>query len=412
MAVPEKDNVSEIDLFSALGLGGGGAGASTSAGKDGFDDELSDLFGARKSRSSASKGDDELLDIFTTSGSPTRSSSSKGSARRGADAKVAQEREAQLKEKAIRSRQWKEELERKKREQLKAEEARRKESESEAAKEEPARPQKSEEPQASSVASKAASPAKEAKEIITVKANPVLLDDKPAPASRDAWDSREGVTYSGRYGRTSASTSTAAGTSSGVGPVPGGVSGGAQPVGAREARDIMDARQPRREPRIHDARATQPLPSQTEASASFSPQARKPHAAGMSQKPYGGASAMPQHPGASGPRVAHQQDPRAARPDQRPYQQPQRVAPSMQGMPQDPTRSRAAYQEPYPTSPSQELRQGAPLDPQPEEPPIPATHGKGRAKDDPLGIVLIVLAVLCVLVAASLLTGLWDISNL
>lgn len=35
-----------------------------------------------------------------------------------------------------------------------------------------------------------------------------------------------------------------------------------------------------------------------------------------------------------------------------------------------------------------------------------------QSKESPLGIVLIVLAVLCVLVAASLLTGLWDISNL
>lgn len=35
-----------------------------------------------------------------------------------------------------------------------------------------------------------------------------------------------------------------------------------------------------------------------------------------------------------------------------------------------------------------------------------------QGKESPLGVVLIVLAVLCVLVAASLLTGLWDISNL
>lgn len=35
-----------------------------------------------------------------------------------------------------------------------------------------------------------------------------------------------------------------------------------------------------------------------------------------------------------------------------------------------------------------------------------------QSKESPLGVVLIVLAVLCVLVAASLLTGLWDISNL
>lgn len=35
-----------------------------------------------------------------------------------------------------------------------------------------------------------------------------------------------------------------------------------------------------------------------------------------------------------------------------------------------------------------------------------------QGKESPLGVVLIVLAVLCVLVAASPLTGLWDISNL
>lgn len=39
-------------------------------------------------------------------------------------------------------------------------------------------------------------------------------------------------------------------------------------------------------------------------------------------------------------------------------------------------------------------------------------QSEGAPKESPVGIVLIVLAVLCVLVAASLLTGLWDISNL
>lgn len=96
---------------------------------------------------------------------------------------------------------------------------------------------------------------------------------------------------------------------------------------------------------------------------------------------------------------------------ERPYQQPQpRAAQPMQGMP--PEGRPRGYQEPYQPSPSQDLRQGLQPDMQPDEPQVPATRGKGRAKDDPLGIVLIVLAVLCVLVAASLLTGLWDISNL
>lgn len=410
MATPEKDNVTEIDLFSALGLGGSGSAASSRPSDDGLDDGLSDLFGSKRSSSSAkgnSLDDEVLLDIFTTGG-PASQRSSKGGRR--TDAKVAQEREAQLKEKAIRSRQWKEELERKKREQIRAEEAARREAE-EAAAESESPASKSPEPSATSAsaAKKAAStpaakepePArsKESKEIITVKANPVILENKSAAESRDSWEGRDGVSFSGRYGREV------------------GVSGAGPAAGAREPRDVAEGRQPRRDHPVRDGRATQPLPTKpSDMQGAFTqplPQQQPRNAAvqgrpAPSAQPYGAPGAGPQ-PGARG--GVHPQEAWPPRAEQRPYQQQPQPRPSQppQGFSQDPAgRPRmAAYDG---RNPSQDLRQSAPV--QPEEPSMPAPRGKGRAKDDPLGIVLIVLAVLCVLVAASLLTGLWDISNL
>lgn len=64
----------------------------------------------------------------------------------------------------------------------------------------------------------------------------------------------------------------------------------------------------------------------------------------------------------------------------------------------------------YPAAPSQPVEH--PRSAKEAKPKRDPNRVPPQAKESPLGIVLIVLAVLCVLVAASLLTGLWDISNL
>lgn len=79
------------------------------------------------------------------------------------------------------------------------------------------------------------------------------------------------------------------------------------------------------------------------------------------------------------------------------------MAPEHQPMP-------SAYQQQAPQQASQQVdrkqRKKKEKGPKRDVPRSP------QSKESPLGVVLIVLAVLCVLVAASLLTGLWDISNL
>ncbi len=144
MAAPEKNEVTENDLFSALGISAGGSSTSS---KPKPSKPLSDTPKAgnknSQKKSSGDLSEDALLDIFgsgssskkpssNSSSKPAKSGSSPSSSKRSSEAvrkQVSQaqrrkvdpkrdaERAAQLREKAIRSRQWKEELQRKRREQ-------------------------------------------------------------------------------------------------------------------------------------------------------------------------------------------------------------------------------------------------------------------------------------------------------
>lgn len=479
MAAPEKDNITESDLFSALGIGGGSTsdGASgrdgskgggkasrstnlSSAGHKGSQrkesqaDAKSSSSKSGKKRASDTVGmlDDELLlDIFAPSGtrSSARSSSlrpgSSSTVKRSSDPDVTQARAAQLKEKSIRSRQWKEELERKNRALDSVASVRRASGDDGESASSEAGADVSDKMRSDASRPRAGQPAgvdgsagargvggsgagSRSKGIVTVKANPVLLEDKATREAREAWSMRGGDARPLQYGRD------------------GGVSAGATPFGAREAHDMLGARQPQRMGDPRDARSTaMPQASQMHQggpSPYQQPSVQRSQAAGQqrgTQAPYGMASSV-QPRGAE--RAPFAQDARQMpRADVQPYrdsrttQQPyQRDARSQQAYAQSqvqdasrvsqaPRASQAsqmprASQMPAPSAAPSYQDPRAAATQQPHEPsrPMPEVPQqapkKTRGKDDPLGIVLIVLAVLCVLVAASLLTGLWDISNL
>lgn len=409
MAKRDKDILSEDALISALGIG-------TPAPKKGRELE----------------GDD-LLDIFAPD--PKRSQ------RKVATSRLSQEREAQLKEKSIRSRQWKEELERK--------------QEATAAAKAEGRQDDSYEEDSISLS----------KEIITVKAKPVIVDEdksrkasegtvqaqggrgvadkRPEPAGTEK-DAGARASSGAAAGSTAAAASTAAQASgraeqrisntwtSAYGDMPGSAqpgrgAGDVRAQGRSDKRpDVHAGRQPRQRDAQPAAQQTSQVPRQGMGATYEPPTQASPdaHRVRYQDAPWG---AQPKGPDGGvrtqeGRNEPRREDPGASRGGyvrggQRPGEG--RPAPDMHSMHQQPYPSE--YQRGQQAPPYMETPRG----PQPSQPnmadmrrsgmppemPEPDRHDSGM-KESPLGVVLIVLAVLCVLVAASLLTGLWDISNL
>lgn len=135
----------------------------------------------------------------------------------------------------------------------------------------------------------------------------------------------------------------------------------------------------------------------------------------------GRSSSQPLRPSASQPSRSGQIMPRGPRQVESPARQrPQGFS---QDLPSQPVAQQNVPVQQAPVTPSvpPEPYQAPAQQPERVERKRPKKERAPRSDDDrmppqgkesPLGVVLIVLAVLCVLVAASLLTGLWDISNL
>ncbi len=423
MAKPENSHVSEDDLLSALGIAQGAKAPSAVTTK--------------KKESSSELNDDMLLDIFApaSKGSQSRSSST---SRRAASPEVSREREAQLKEKSIRSRQWKEELEKKQaadsgsaRSASSAEPESAKRQSAQASEKTGSRPSGVSEGDAARRSRKDA--ASKGTEIITVKAKPVIIEDSPSKDARDSEDVKDI-----RESRRSRGLPDSRESSS-------------------DQRDMRDAKSTW-EPR--NARATRPStargasgdipqrprtstnpwiapddapkrqgPYQSQSQYGTSRQDMRPRGEGdFRQQPVSqpgpdargrsdmrGQGAWPAPDPAMRQRYENQQVSQQRQYPQQQYGSPQ---PSQQYPPERYRSQPQGYPQDQMARPMQQPSHMYPQNQQPsEQMPMQAPDDDDRIREtgpweNPLGVVLIVLAVLCVLIAASLLTGLWDISNL
>ncbi len=304
-----------------------------------------------QSAKSAALDADALVDVFVT-GKPSserRASSSRSSSAARRPSRNSAEREAQLKEKSLRSREWKRELERQQ-ERTQAF----------------SRPLSQYEDEDTS----------KSQEVIRVKAQPII------PNSSDMGDIENAV------GR------------------------------AASQRGLVDEELERRrqEMRAQISHRQAQVAKQAEV-ASQAAQMRQQSQASQARQQH--QPVAHQVPPTHNPKVARQQQPamhnqpqpRPAQPapaDMRQMQQPPRsVAPENAQPRQSATLENAQPRQS--TAPGQMQAKGVGEARRAER---GGRQSEGAPKESPVGIVLIVLAVLCVLVAASLLTGLWDISNL
>lgn len=422
MTAPEKNEVTENDLFSALGISVGGPSTSSKP-KSSSDAPKTGKKDSRK-KSSGDLGDDALLDIFISGSSskrpspsrsaksnPSPSSSKKRSEavpkqasrvqQRKVDPKRDAERAAQLREKAIRSRQWKEELQRKRREQeMMGSDGAKSVSLSDRAAE---RNQEDEIITVAAVESKKAlledTTAREIREGSFGESHEKRPTSQPSETRDSSIRSRFSSYPAPRY--TPAPNPWTMQSQQAAQPQNASqIQQGVQtqyPASIQQTFQSQDEVQMQQQATRNEAYSSQF--ARREASAHYAAQTMRPNSSqsfdaqpeakmpsrsqdGALHGPLGGASSVSGDMPEADPRMQLYPDvQRQGVPGQ--FSDPNYQQILMQQY-CDPA---ADYSDDYDNE--------------------PATGGTS-----PLGIILIVLAVLCVLVAASLLTGLWDISNL